>query len=76
MAKKSYNMYEAKTRLSEIVEAARAGQEVVLMNRGQPVAKVVPLERPPVARRLGFLKGRIKLARGWDAPLADFDDYR
>lgn len=76
MAKKSYNIYEAKTRLSEIVEAARAGREVVLMNRGKPVAKVVPFQHPPAARKLGFLKGRIKLARGWDAPLADFDGYR
>lgn len=76
MAKKSYNMYEAKTKLSEIVEAARAGQEVVLMKRGEPVAKVVPFGRASAPRRFGFLKGQIKLHRGWDAPLPDFDPYR
>jgi prevent-host-death family protein len=76
MAKKSYNMYEAKTKLSEIVEAARAGQEVILMNRGAPVAKVVPIEREPSRRKLGFLKARIRLTRGWDAPIPDFDGYR
>ena len=68
-------MYEAKTRLSELVEQARREGEVILMNRGVPVAKVIPYEeaeRPK--RRFGFAKGKIAIRRGFDAIPADFED--
>lgn len=35
-------IYEAKSRLSQLVEQAEAGQEVVLTRRGKPVARIVP----------------------------------
>ena len=34
-------IYEAKSRLSKLVEQAEAGHEVVLTRRGKPVAKIV-----------------------------------
>jgi prevent-host-death family protein len=70
-----YNMYEAKTKLSEIVEKARRDGEVILMNRGEPVARVVPFEEPPRERRLGFAKGKIRILRDFDEIPADFEDY-
>ena len=36
---------EAKAHLSEILEEVRSGQEVVLTKRGQPIARVIPIER-------------------------------
>ena len=77
MGKKSsaYNMYEAKTRLSEIVEKVRTGEEVVLMNRGEPVAKVIPFQLEAKKRRFGGFRNKIELRDGWDAPLEDFEDY-
>lgn len=77
MAKESgaYNIYEAKTKLSELVSRARRGKEVILMNRGEPVAMIVPIPRVPRHRKFGFLKGKLKLMRGWDAPIEDFKDY-
>ena len=36
------NILEAKTRLSQLIKAAQAGEEVVIANRGEPVAKIVP----------------------------------
>ena len=71
----SYNMYEAKTRLSELVEKARRGEKIVLMNRGEPVAMIVPLQRPRHMRKLGFLKGKGRLLAGWDKPIEDFAEY-
>ena len=68
-----YNMYEAKTKLSEIVERVRAGAEVILMNRGVPVAKVVPLQKKTV-RRLGFATD-IRIKKGFDDIPAGFEDY-
>ena len=72
----TYNMYEAKTKLSELVHQARHGTQVILMNRGVPVAMIVPIQRSQQRRELGFLKGKIKLTRGWDAPIEDFKDYQ
>ncbi|MFT4197804.1 MAG: type II toxin-antitoxin system prevent-host-death family antitoxin [Pseudoxanthomonas sp.] len=46
------NMLEAKTRLSELVKAVQAGEEVVIANRGVPVAKLVKLTVPQ-NRQLG-----------------------
>lgn len=70
-----YNMYEAKTHLSEIVEKARADGEVVLMIRGEPVAKVVPYEAATKARRFGFARGRVEILRGFETTPEDFEDY-
>jgi len=35
------NIFEAKNRLSELIKSVRAGQEVVIANRGEPVARLV-----------------------------------
>jgi prevent-host-death family protein len=35
------NMLEAKNRLSELVRSAQAGEEVVIANRGEPVARLI-----------------------------------
>jgi prevent-host-death family protein len=37
-------IYEAKSRLSKLVEQVEAGHEVVLTRRGRPVAKIVPAQ--------------------------------
>jgi prevent-host-death family protein len=36
------NILEAKNRLSQLVKAAQAGEDVVIANRGEPVARLVP----------------------------------
>ena len=36
------NIFEAKNRLSQLIRSAQAGEEVVIANRGQPVARLVP----------------------------------
>jgi prevent-host-death family protein len=41
-----YNLSEAKAKLSNLVDRAEAGEEVTILRRGRPVAKIVPLERP------------------------------
>ena len=35
------NIFEAKNRLSELIKSVRAGQEVVIANRGEPVARLI-----------------------------------
>jgi prevent-host-death family protein len=36
------NVLEAKNRLSQLIKAAEAGEEVVIANRGEPVVRLVP----------------------------------
>jgi prevent-host-death family protein len=38
------NIFEAKNRLSQLIRAARAGEEVIIAHRGEPVARLVPAE--------------------------------
>jgi prevent-host-death family protein len=63
-----FNIHEAKTQLSRIIERVERGEEVVISRAGRPVAKVVPL--PSRVRRTGAgaLRGEITLAEDWDSP--------
>lgn len=51
----------------QLVERAARGEEVVVALYGRPVARLVPLGAEP--RRPGSLKGRIRIAPDFDAPL-------
>jgi len=45
VAMDSIGIYEAKSRLSELIEKAEAGEVVTITRRGIPVAKIVPVKR-------------------------------
>ena len=64
---KVLNVHEAKTHLSRLLDRVAAGEEIVLGKNGRPVAKLVPIQ--PVKRKPGRLKGKIKIAADFDAPL-------
>lgn len=51
-----FNILEAKTQLSKLVEAALRGEEVVIANRGKPAVRLVKLE-PSLRRRAGAWAG-------------------
>lgn len=54
------NMLEAKNQLSKLVQAAQAGEDVVIAKNGVPVARLLPFRKP------GGLKGwaRLKTTAG------------
>ena len=68
--KTSYNVHEAKTHLSRLLEKVADGEEVVIAKAGVPVARLVPV-RPATKRELGFECGRVFIADDFDAPLPD-----
>ena len=72
------NIHEAKTHLSRIVDKVAAGAEVVIAKAGKPMARLSPIVASPKAKKLGILKGKIKVPDDFNAPLdesviADFE---
>jgi prevent-host-death family protein len=65
------NIHEAKTHLSRIVDEVAAGAEVIIAKAGKPMARLVPITPPPKHKRLGLLKGKIKVPDDFNAPLDD-----
>jgi antitoxin (DNA-binding transcriptional repressor) of toxin-antitoxin stability system len=69
------NMSDAKSSLSRLVKRAAAGEDIVITNRGKPVAM---LSRLPAKRKKipwNIYKGQIEMAEDFDAPLEVFKDY-
>lgn len=65
-------MHEAKSTLSQLVEQAERGEEIVLARAGEPVARIVPL-RKGKRRVLGQWRGRVQMSDDFDAPLPPAD---
>jgi prevent-host-death family protein len=63
------NIYDAKTRLSQLVDKAAAGEDVIVSRNGRPVARITRIEPPRHSIRFGLLKGRISIADDFDSPL-------
>jgi prevent-host-death family protein len=63
------NIDDAKSRLSQLVERAEAGEEIVIARGGRPAARLVPFRPAPVKRKPGRLRGRIRVGRDFDDPL-------
>ncbi|MBO1081864.1 type II toxin-antitoxin system Phd/YefM family antitoxin [Roseomonas haemaphysalidis] len=67
------NIHAAKTHLSRLVDAAAAGEEILIARAGRPVARLVPLQEVAAMprRQLGRLAGRIHVPDDFDAALPD-----
>ena len=60
-------MHEAKTKLSQLVERAEAGEEIVIARNGKPVARLVPVARPnSFAAIYGIWRGQVEIADDFD----------
>ncbi len=71
MAKVIFNLYDAKTRLSQLVERAARGEEIVIAKAGKPLAKLVPLAGGREPRKPGGWEGKVRISEDFDAPLPD-----
>jgi len=63
------NIYDAKTRLSELVERAARGEEIIIAKAGKPRARLVPLVSAKEPRVPGCSKGKIWIAEDFDDAL-------
>lgn len=63
------NIYEAKTKLSQLIERAMSGEEVIIAKAGKPMVKLVRVDLPS-KRTLGAASGMIQYSENWDAPMS------
>ena len=64
---RTVNIHAAKTQLSRLVEAAAAGEEIIIAKAGKPVARLGPLAGPGRSGRLGILAGKLRVPEDFDA---------
>lgn len=69
---KIVNMHDAKTHLSAIVEdVKRHGKPIIIAKAGKPQVQILPIEQSKPKRRMGTLKGQIKVPDDFDTVLND-----
>ena len=60
-------MHEAKTKLSQLVERAERGEEIVITRNGKPAAKLIPIAATAsLASVRGTWRGRVQIAEDFD----------
>lgn len=60
------NIYQAKTQLSQLIQQAQQGQDVIIAKAGKPVVKVIPYTTKTKNRKPGLLKGQITISPDFD----------
>jgi prevent-host-death family protein len=65
----TYNIHQAKSQLSKLIDAMQKGETVIIAKAGKPVAMLGPLRVVGPKRVRGVLKGQIKLGPEFDEPL-------
>ena len=66
------SVYEAKSKLSQMINKALEGEEVVITRNGEETVKLTPV--PKKRNWIGMYKGQIKIHDNFDAPLEEFED--
>jgi prevent-host-death family protein len=68
MAIQTFNIHEAKTNLSKLIEKAVNGEPFIIAKAGKPMVKVVAIDTPPAKkmRRIGFGSGKSKIPDDFD----------
>lgn len=68
----SVNIHECKTNLSRLLSRVELGEEIVISNRGKPIAKLVPFSTSLDRRAsLGQDKGKFVVPDDFNAPLPE-----
>ena len=61
------NIHEAKSQLSQLIELANAGEEVIICKAGKPVVRLIPYSEKRKLRKLGLWKGKVRIAPDFDS---------
>ena len=66
------DLKQAQAHLADLV---KQGEEVILTDDGEPVAKIIPISKAKAQRQFGSAKGMITMSDDFDEPLEDFREY-
>jgi len=69
------NMQETKSTLSKLVKRAAAGEDILIADRGKPVARLTCVPEQKKKIPWGLYKGKIRMAADFDEPLEELKDY-
>ena len=75
MKTETIGAFEAKTRLSELLEQVRKGRVYYISKRGRPIAELRPLTPPNRRPQFGCDKGRVTVKSNFDEPLPEMGPY-
>ncbi|HEX6371033.1 MAG TPA: type II toxin-antitoxin system prevent-host-death family antitoxin [Longimicrobium sp.] len=75
MGEHAIDLDSARTQLPELVRQAARGEDVILTEGGEPVARIIPVMRAQGPREFGSARGLIHMADDFDEPLDEFRDY-
>jgi prevent-host-death family protein len=67
-----YDVYEAKSKLSKLIEQAEHGEEIIIAKAGKPVAKLIPYQKTVGRRKGGQWRGKIKIQPDFDSKDIDW----
>lgn len=70
-----FNIHIAKAHLSELIQRALLGEEIIIARDNKPVVQLTAVQTPEHKRHLGSAKGLFELGADFNEPLADFDEY-
>jgi len=69
------NMRDARSSLSRLVKRAASGEEILIANRGKPMAMLIRIPQRRAKLRWDIFKGKIEMTDDFDAPLGEFKNY-
>lgn len=69
------NVAEAKARLSELIDAALDGEDIVISRRNKPLVKLIAVQPSSDVPVRGLFRGRIWMSPDFDEPLEAFAEY-
>lgn len=70
----TFNIHEAKTHFSKLLDRVLKGEEVIIAKAGKPVARILPLAKEVSRRVPGIDKGKVIIMPDFDEPLPEFDE--
>lgn len=61
-----FNIHQAKTNLSKLIEKTRQGEDIVIAKAGKPIVKLIPYKKKLKPRKPGIWKGKIWVSDDFD----------
>ena len=69
------SVYEAKSKLSQMINKALEGEEVIITRNGEETVRLTPVPKKNKRNWIGMYDGQIKIHDDFDDPLPEFEEY-